>query len=129
MFNAPSRQFRAFARYQDVDVAARVEGATPHALIAILLEELLKAIDTAAAADRSGDFARVSASRSRATSLLHGLEEGLDFDKGGEIAKSLATIYREARRLLGVMGVDRQNALTQARTMIADIAGAWGAIG
>lgn len=129
MFNAPSRQFRAYARYQDVDVSARVEGATPHTLIAILFDELLKAIDLIAAADRSADHVRITAARSRALSLLHGLEDGLDFERGGEIARTLATIYREARRLLSISGPERQSALTQAREMIVEISGAWREIG
>ena len=40
----------AKARYQRVDVASRVEGATPHQLVAILYDELLKALDAMAAA-------------------------------------------------------------------------------
>lgn len=129
MFQAPSRQFRGYARYQDIDRSARVEGASPHALIAILFDELLKALDTMAAADRGGDIARVHAEQSRALSLLHGLESGLDFERGGEIARTLAVIYREARRLLGVTGAERQGAIAQTREMVADIAGAWTAIG
>lgn len=129
MFSPPRSQFKAYARYRDIDVAARVEGASPHALIAILFDELLKALDTMTAATSSGDMARVNAAQARAMSLLHGLEGGLDFDKGGEIARSLGTIYREARRLVGVTGAERPAALAQAREMVADIAGAWTAIG
>jgi flagellar protein FliS len=129
MFNAPSRQYRAYARYQDVDVAARVEGATPHALIAILFDELLKAIDLIAAADRSEDYVRITAAKSRALSLLHGLEDGLDFERGGEMARTLGTIYREGRRLLAISGPERQPALAQARAMIEEISSAWREIG
>ena len=89
MYHTPPRRFGAYARYQDVDVAARVEGASPHALVAILFEELLKALDTIAAAERAGDRARVNTAQARALSLLHGLETGLDFERGGEIARSL----------------------------------------
>jgi len=129
MFSPPRSQFKAYARYRDIDVAARVEGATPHALIAVLFDELLKALDTMAAADRGGDAARFNAAQARSMSLLHGLEGGLDFDKGGEIARSLGTIYREARRLIAIVGDERPAALAQAREMIADISGAWAAIG
>ncbi|WP_174274706.1 flagellar export chaperone FliS [Sphingomonas bacterium] len=129
MFGAPSRPRGAYARYSEVDVAARVEGASPHGLIVILLEELLKALDTMAAAERSGDRTRSAAVQSRALSLLHALESGLDFNRGGEIAGALAKIYREARRLLVTGAADREAVIRQARTMIADIAEAWGAIG
>lgn len=129
MYHTPPRRFGAYARYQDVDVAARVEGASPHALIAILFDELLKAFDTITAAEGVGDRARVNAAQSRALSLLHGLETGLDFERGGEIANSLGKIYHEARRLVMITGADRLTAIGQARAMIADIAGVWTAIG
>lgn len=132
MFGAPSRYAGpgAGARYRDVDVAARVEGASPHGLILIMFEELLKGLDSLAAAERAGDRGRAAPIQSRALSILHGLEAGLDFDRGGEIAQSLAKIYREARRLVSLPhSQDRAAGLAQARTMIADIASAWMSIG
>jgi flagellar secretion chaperone FliS len=130
MFGAPSRYGAATAaRYRSVDVNMRVEGATPHQLITILFEELLKALDSLRAAEAAGDRNRAAPLQSRALSILHGLETGLDMQKGGEIALSLAKIYREARRLLGIQGTTRDEALTQARVMLADIAGVWATIG
>ena len=132
MFGAPSRFSGPIANgvgahYRELDIAARVEGATPHGLIQIMLDELLKAIDTLRAADRAGG--RLPAVQSRALSILHGLEAGLDFETGGEIARSLAKIYREARRLIGQQqGPARGPGLEQARTMLAEIAAAWAAI-
>lgn len=130
MFGAPSRYGAAGARYRDVDVAARVQGASPHGLIMIMFEELLKSLDTLRAAERTGDGLRHGAVQARAVSILHGLETGLDYEKGGEIAANLGRIYREARRLLTTpAGPDRQSALDSARTMLGDIAGAWASIG
>ncbi len=36
--------------------------------------------------------------QTRALTILHALETSLDFKRGGEIAVSLATIYRESRK-------------------------------
>ncbi|QJU57324.1 flagellar protein FliS [Sphingomonas sp. AP4-R1] len=130
MFGASSRYGAATAaRYRTVDVNARVEGASPHQLIVILFEELMKALDSLRAAEAAGDRGRAAPLQSRALSILHGLETGLDMDKGGEIAVSLAKIYREARRLVTIPGAGRDTALEQARAMLADVAGAWSAIG
>ncbi len=130
MFGAPSRYGAATpARYRAVDVNARVEGASPHQLIVILFEELMKALDSLRAAEAAGDRGRAAPLQSRALSILHGLETGLDMEKGGEIAQSLAKIYREARRLIAIPGGGRDAALEQARAMLADVAGAWAAIG
>jgi len=62
--------------------------------------------------------------------MLNGLESSLDFEKGGEIAQSLASIYREARRLVveGARDNDGEQVL-RARTMIGEIASAWQSIG
>lgn len=129
MFRAPSRYGAPGARYRDVDVAARVEGASPHGLIMIMFEELLKGLDTLRAAERTGDAMRHAGVQARAVSILHGLETGLDYEKGGEIAANLGRIYREARRLVATpAGPDRPPALDQARAMVGDIAGAWASI-
>jgi flagellar protein FliS len=130
MFGAPSRYSAPGARYRDIDVAARVEGATPHGLVSIMFEELLKGLGTLEAAEAARDLGRRNAAEARVISLLHGLEAGLDYRRGGEIAENLGRIYREARRLLGnAPGIDRQNALAQARDMLATVSGAWDAIG
>lgn len=130
MFRSSSRYAAPGARYRDIDVAARVEGATPHGLVLIMFEELLKGLDTLHAVDSAGDLARRNAAQARVISLLHGLETSLDHRRGGEIADNLGRIYREARRLLGpTPGIERSTALTQARDMLATVSGAWEAIG
>jgi len=129
MFGSPSRYGKPGARYRDVHVSARIEGASPHGLIMILFEELLTGLDTLRAAERSGESARHAVVQSRVVSILHGLEAGLDHQRGGEIAASLNRIYKEARRLVAVpSGPDRAAALDQARAMVGDIAGAWASI-
>ena len=130
MFNTASAYGGAGARYRSIDMSSRLEGASPHRLVAILFEELVRAIETAQAADRQGDRGKRAERQSRALSILHALEASLDFEKGGEIAASLSSIYREARRLICAGARDAQPAMVeQARAMIADIAGAWEGIG
>ena len=68
--------------------------------------------------------------QSRALSILHGLEASLDFEKGGEIAASLAAIYARARHMVLAAGRDNDaDAVAGAREMIGEIASAWDAIG
>jgi len=130
MFGAPSRYSAPGARYRDIDVAARVEGATPHGLVMIMFDEALKGIDTLGAVEATQDHVRRNAAQARVISLLHGLESSLDYTRGGEIAANLGRIYREARRLLGpTPGMDRSTAMAQARDMLATVSGAWEAIG
>lgn len=119
----------ARARYRDLDLSTKVEGASPHRLIAILFEELLKSLDTIAAAFAAGVAPYASGMperRARATAILLGLEGSLDHDNGGELAARLTAIYREAR---GLLGKGDAASVAAARVMIADIAEAWNSIG
>lgn len=120
----------AARRYAAVHSGSRTEGATPHALVKILFDELQLALDAAALAERNADRVKVSDKQARAMSILFALEASLDFDKGGDVATGLAQIYREARRLL-LIGARERSAVPvdQAREMIAEIADAWSQIG
>ena len=124
-------KFRAgTARYQSVDIASRIEGATPHRLVQIMYEELLKALDAMAFATARGDYMKRGQHQARVLAILTGLETSLDFDKGGQIAVDLVAIYREARRLVVSAGRDGDAArVNRAREMIQEIASAWDAIG
>jgi flagellar protein FliS len=130
MFYGQGYAGAASKRYSAVHAGSRIEGATPHGLVKILFDELLLAMEAAALAERQGDRAKASDKHARALSILHALETSLDFDNGGEIATSLAQIYREARRLL-IAGAHRQGAdeVEKARAIIAEIAEAWNRIG
>ena len=124
-------KFRAgTARYQSVDISSKIEGATPHRLVQIMYEELLKALDAMAFATARGDYVQRGEHQSKVLAILTGLETSLDFDKGGQIAVDLVAIYREARRLVVAGGRDSDAKLvTQTRDMIQEISNAWDAIG
>lgn len=130
MYMARGRFGAAQARYSSIDVTSRIEGASPHRLVSILFDELLKALDAMAAAQRRGDVGQRGSRQSRALAILSGLETSLDYDKGGEIAKGLAAIYREARRLVIVAADGNDPApVMQAKEMLQEIASAWDGIG
>ena len=120
----------ARARYQSIDMTSRIEGASPHGLVAILFDELLKALDAMAAAIKRGDLGQRGTRQARALSILHGLEGSLDFDKGGDIASGLAAIYREGRRLI-IAGGQTNDAepVVQGPEVLNEIPSAWEGIG
>ena len=130
MFQKHNAFTSARASYANIDLASRIQGASPHQLVMIMFDEGLKALDAMVLAANRNDFARYSEKQTRVLSVLHGLETSLDFDLGGEIATGLASIYREARRLVVLAGRDRiTEPLTQARQMLGEISEAWEAIG
>ncbi len=123
-------QFGARQRYQSVDLNSRVEGSSPHQLVAIMFEEAIKALEAMAVAAERKDFGQRGSRQSRALSIIQGLEISLDFENGGEIATGLAAIYRELRRL--VLAGARENdpaLIRQGRDLLMEISGAWVAIG
>lgn len=123
-------QLRALKRYAAIDTESRVESATPHQRVRILFDELLLALDAAAHAMRVGDRQKMLDKHTRALTILHALETSLDFQRGGEIATSLATIYRESRkRLLEGTATNSAEPMELARSYIAEIADAWTKIG
>src|SRR5947199_524598 len=118
------------ARYQSVDLSSRLERATPHQLVQIMYEELLKALDAMAYATTRGDYVQRGQRQSKALAILTGLETSLDFDKGGEVAAGLVTIYREARRLVIAGGREGDaRHVAAARAVIHEISPACDAIG
>lgn len=125
MYMAPIRP-AAVNSYRTVDLASRVEGASAHRLVALLFEEALKALDALVVAIRRGDYTQRVTRQGKALSILNGLEATLDHEKGGEIARDLATIYGEARRL--TMAGSRANdpePVGKAGAMLREIASAW----
>lgn len=130
MYVARGKFGAATAHYQGVDLTSRIEGATPHQLVQIMYEELLKALDAMAFAALRGDIVKRGQHQSKALAILSGLETSLDFDKGGEIASGLVTIYREGRRLVVDAGRESDaRSVLKAREMLGEIASAWDAIG
>ena len=115
--------------YRRIDIAGRTGEADPHRLVGLLYEEGVSALRAAAFAIEQGQ-ARVRNDRiSRATAILFALEAGLDFDQGGEIARTLSTFYHGLRQqvLAASTGIDPAP-LRDAADSLQEIAGAWSAV-
>lgn len=126
MYRAAGNFGGAGARYRHIENESRVEGASPHKLIAVLFEELLRAIDGTKLAMERGDIARQADRQARALSILQALDASLDMERGGEIAANLSKIYREGRRLIAAGAREkRPDMIARARAMIGEIAVAW----
>ena len=62
----PRGQFGARAHYKSVDLASRIEGASPHQLVQVMFEELLKSMDAMLVAARRRNEPRRSRGSRRA---------------------------------------------------------------
>jgi flagellar secretion chaperone FliS len=119
----------ASRHYRNLELASRVGEATPHALVALLYEELLRSLDIVISLANNHELLMSNAHVAKAQSILVALEGSLDFDNGGELAPVLARIYRASRKELNDAAVDGDiEKLTKLRDAISDIAYAWAAL-
>lgn len=117
---------QARTQYQTLELASRIDGATPHALVAILYSELLQSLDVAMAALRHGRTDRARQHCDRCQTILIGLGASLDHDLGGDIARSLAGIYRSMGTELRKIVANHDMAkLQNLREGVASLADTW----
>ena len=112
--------------YTQVGTAARVSTADPHQLITILFDEAMADLAKARRAIETGDLSAKSRYLSHASTLVAALDASLDHDKGGEIARNLATVYAfvRARILRASLKNDADQVRIAAETL-SEIASAW----
>ncbi|MEZ0244712.1 MAG: flagellar protein FliS [Sphingomonas sp.] len=115
--------------YRQIDLAGRTGVADPHALVGLLYEEAVAALRAAAWAAENHKFTVKSERVARATAVLFALEAGLDFEKGGEISKTLATFYHGIRNQVIHASIGNNPApFRDAADSLADIANAWSSV-
>lgn len=122
----PASAGQARAQYEHMAFASRIEGASPHGLVALLYEELLLALSTLSVAMARGDVVRGNAQFSRAINIVHSLQAGLDLDRGGPLAHTLLGIYRSAlTELTTARRTQDRSRIDQLTEAFADLAEGW----
>jgi flagellar protein FliS len=117
---------QARARYETMAYTSRIEGATPHELVALLYEELILALTLLAHAFRVGDSVKANGQFSRAATIINALEGGLDVERGGPLAETLAGVYRSARREIMQARTDQDyDRLDRLIAAFADMSESW----
>jgi flagellar secretion chaperone FliS len=117
---------KARNHYQSLDLASRVEGLSPHGLVALLYVELLHSLDVMAAALRHGRALSSEVHAVRAQSILLALSGSLDFERGGAVTLALNTVYRAmSRQLRAVISEGDTDKLAELRIGVDTIASSW----
>lgn len=123
------RNQRALDRYQQIGVQAEIGGASPHRLVALLLEGALTRVMAARGAMEAGEIARKGELIGRAIALVEGLKASLDHNRGGDIAANLAAVYDYAENRLLLANVSNDpDVLTEVANLLREIASGWTAI-
>jgi flagellar secretion chaperone FliS len=119
----------ASQHYRMLDLQSRVASASPHGLVGLLYEELLRSLDLIVVKHAQGKAIAGNTHLAKALSILVALEGSLDFTNGGDLALVLGRIYRSTTRSLNEAARnDDISKITDARTAISDIAYAWQAL-
>jgi len=115
-----------YATYRRIDAAGRTATADGPALVQLLYAELVAALRAAGFASAKRQFAVKSERVTRATAILFALEQGLDFERGGEVSVTLQRLYAGARGQIVEAAVGHDPApFHRSAADFAEIAAAW----
>ena len=116
----------AAGAYKRIGEESLVEVADSHELVSVLFRELLSSLSTAEDNFETGDLVSMRNKITKASRILTGLQGGLDFDKGGEIAGNLGELYGYCiRRLLDSNSKGNVDGVKETKRLILPIAEAW----
>jgi flagellar protein FliS len=119
----------ALDQYSQNAVQTRIESASPHRLIQMLLEGALGKIAAAKGHMDRGEIRPKGEQIGSAISILEGLKTSLDMEKGGEIARNLEDLYTYMeRRLIEANRVNDTALLDEVSDLLKQIKEAWDAI-
>ncbi|NRN27031.1 Flagellar protein FliS [Photorhabdus australis subsp. thailandensis] len=117
--------------YAQIDVESEIMNASPYQLIQILFNGALSALRRAIILMEQGNIAEKGAAISKAINIIdNGLKQGLDNEKGGELAHNLASLYDYmTQRLLHANLRNDEPAITEVIKLLTEISEAWRQIG
>jgi flagellar protein FliS len=122
---------RGVNAYANVGLETSVGAASPHKLIVMLYDGALVAVLSALSHMKAGNIAAKGAAISKAITIIdNGLRAALDKKAGGEIAEGLDALYGYmGARLLQANLHNQPELLEEVHRLLADLRGAWNAIG
>ncbi|MGB5075901.1 MAG: flagellar protein FliS [Sphingorhabdus sp.] len=120
---------QAHNQYQSLALTSRLEATSPHGLVAVLYEELLRSLDVMAVAITRGKDLAHEVHSGRARTILIALEGSLDFERGAQVAQVLSGVYRAMQaQLRKVIAENSSEMLDELRSGVSEIATSWNQI-
>ncbi len=118
------------AAYRSVSAHGAVADSHPHALVLTLFDAALERMNAARACIERRETRRMAGLLHAAVILIAELRGSLDLQKGGPLAQNLSNLYEYmSRRLMHANLNSDADAVTEVITLLAEIRGAWAAIG
>jgi flagellar protein FliS len=119
----------ALQQYNQVRAHIQTEGASSHRLIQILIDGAIEKIRLARIFIEKSDVTEKIRQINWALSIIDGLRQSLDMEKGGEIAANLEALYDYMQRRLIVANADNDpSILDEVAGLMLEIKSAWDAV-
>lgn len=120
----------ALRQYQTVNTQSQVGDASPHRLIQLLMEGGMSRLAQARGAMQHGQVAIKGELIGKAIGIIGGLREGLDLQKGGEVAANLDRLYEYmVSRLVEANRSNDAAMLDEVAGLLRNVKSGWDAIG
>lgn len=120
----------ALQSYGSVKVDAGVQGANAHRLTLMLFDGFLERVAQAKGAIQQRDIELRGKKINDASSILLGLRDSLDLERGGELAQNLDALYDYIQRILlqAHLKAD-EDLLDECGRLMSQVASGWRDIG
>ena len=116
-------------QYKSIELQTRIDTASPHELIELLLQGARSHIATAQGNIQRNQIKDKGEHIGKAISIVEGLKSSLNQDQGGEIAINLLKIYDYIQHILLKANLNNdEDLLAQSNMLLAEIHQAWQAI-
>ena len=117
---------RAANQYGAVMVETGVSEADGTQLVQMLLDGLIESLNVAEGHIKRKAIAEKSQHLTRAGRIVLGLQSALDFEQGGDVARTLNELYQYVtRRLLHINIRNDLDALNEVRELMQQVRDAW----
>lgn len=120
----------ALRQYRQTGVAAALEDASPHRLIALLLQGAIDRVTQAGFAIQRGAWAEKGRLIGESMSIIDALRAALNREAGGAVAEGLWSLYDYISRRLAQASAGNDVALLdEVGRLLREIRDAWDAVG
>ncbi|MFO1406044.1 MAG: flagellar export chaperone FliS [Steroidobacteraceae bacterium] len=116
------------AAYRDAHVGS-AHGASPHAVVAMLLDGAIARLAAARGHVERGEVPAKAEALSRALAIVEALRLALDHGRGGEIAHNLEALYEYVSLRITEGNLNNSTrALDEAAALLGEVRSAWSAV-
>jgi len=117
------------SQYKSIELQTRIDTASPHELIDLLLQGARSHIATAQGNIQRNQVREKGEHIGKALSIVEGLKTSLNQDRGNEIAGNLFKLYDYIQQILLQANINNdENLLAQSNSLLSEVHQAWQAI-